>query len=171
MLDIIRNRRSVRAYIDKEIPAGVLDEILKAAMFAPTAKNNRPWEFVVITDVETKQALSGATPYAGFAKNAPVVIALCYDTAKGSRFHEDCAICAENIYLEATNQGIGACYIQIAEGTAADVGDPEPFVKQLLGIPGTIRVLCLMPLGYPARMSEPHKDQEFDRARIHYERY
>jgi nitroreductase len=140
-------------------------------MFSPTARGLRPWEFIVVTNNETRQQLSKTTPYAGFAKEAPVIIIICYDMTKGKRFKEDCSICAENIYLEATNQGLGTCFIQIAEGTEGSVGEPETFVKNLLSIPEQYRVQCLMPIGYPEKQPEPHKDDEFEESRIHYEKF
>lgn len=171
MLDIIRKRRSVRTFLKKEIEKEKLNEILRSAMFAPTARNLKPWEFVIVKDERTKAALSKATPYAGFAKDAPIVIVICYNTDKGKRFKEDCSIAAENIYLESVNQGLGTCFIQIADGTEADVGNPEEFVKRILNIPENYRVQCLMPIGYPSKIPEPHKDEEFDRGKIHYERF
>lgn len=168
MLEAIRKRRSVRDFLDRAVEADKLKEILKAAMFSPTARNLRPWEFVVVTDREQKTELSGATPYASFAANAPVVLVICYDADKGRRFKEDCSLAAENIYLESVNQGLGTCFIQIAEGTEAEKGEPEGFVKKLLGIPEKYRVQCLMPVGYPARLPAPHRDEEFEEDKIHY---
>ena len=171
MLDVIRKRRSVRNCLKKDVEKEKLDEILKAAMFAPTARNLRPWEFIVIKDDGTKKKLSRATPYASFAKDAPVVIVICYDTSNARRFKEDCSICAENIYLEATNQGLGTCFIQIAEGTEASEGNPEEFVKKVLSIPENFRIQCLMSIGYPSKLPEPHKDEEFDKKKIHYGKF
>lgn len=171
MLEIIRKRRSVRVFLKKDVEEEKVNEILKAAMFSPTARGLRLWEFILVNDEETKKKLSKATPFSGFAKDAPMVIVICYDTSKGKRFKEDCSICAENIYLEATNQGLGTCFIQIAEGTEASDGNPEDFVKRLLDIPETYRVQCLMPVGYPEKEPEHHKDEEFDRNKVHYEKF
>lgn len=167
MLESIRQRRSVRSYLKKEIEKEKLNEVLKAAMFAPTARNLRPWEFVVVTADETKKKLSVATPYASFARDAPVVLVVCYDMNRGRRFKEDCSLCAENVYLEAVNQGLGTCFIQIAEGTEAGEGNPEDYVKKVLFIPENFRVQCLLPIGYPAKLPEPHRDEEFDEGKIH----
>lgn len=171
MLEVIRKRRSVRYYLNKDVEKEKLYEILKAAMFSPTARNLRPWEFIVVTETETKKQLSAATPYASFAKDAPVVMVICYDTNRGRRFREDCSLCAENIYLETVNQGLGTCFIQIADGTEGDVGNPEDYVKGVLSIPGNYRVQCFLPIGYPARFPDPHRDEEFEENRIHYEKF
>lgn len=171
MLEVIRRRRSVRSYLRKDIEKEKLYEILKAAMFSPTARNLRPWEFIVVTDSEAKRQLSEATPYASFAKDAPVIIVICYDTDKARRFKEDCSLSAGSIYLEATQQGLGTCFIQIADGTEADKGDPEVFVRRILSIPDNYRVQCLLPVGYPAKHPDPHKDEEFDENKIHHEKF
>ncbi|MEK6673643.1 MAG: nitroreductase family protein [Nitrospirota bacterium] len=171
MLEIIRQRRSVRKYLKKDVEDEKLNEILKAAMFAPTARGSRAWEFIIVRDEETKARLSEATPYSAFAKDAPVVIVICHDAGESKRFKEDSSLCAENIYLEATNQGLGTCFIQIVEGAEANEGDPEGFVKRTLSIPENIRVQCLMPIGYPEKQPEPHKDEEFDEGKVHHEKF
>lgn len=171
MLEIIRIRRSVRQFIKKEVEDEKINEILKAAMFAPTAKNLRPWEFIIVKDENTKLKLSKATLYSSFAKNAPVIIIICYDMNKGRRFREDCSIAAAYIYLEAVNQGLGTCYIQIVDGTPANEGDPEEYVRRILNIPTNYRIQCMMPIGYPAQRTIPHDDKEFDEEKIHYERF
>lgn len=171
MLNILRTRRSVRRFLPKPVGPETIQDLLHAAFCAPTAKNLRRTEFIVIQDKTTVTALANATPYAGFAKNAPLLIALCYNTAEARRFQEDCAMAAQNIYLEATAQGLGACYIQIADGSEAQAGPPEPFVKTLLNVPDTHRVLCLMAIGYPETAPAPHGDEALDPTRIHRERF
>ncbi len=171
MLQVIRNRRSVRRFLSKPVDPGKIHELLKAAFFAPTAKNLRPVEFIVVQDLGIIGKLSLATPYSNFVKHAPLVIAVCYNVQKGRRFQEDCAMAAENVYLEATGQGLGTCYIQIAAGTEADVGNPEEYAKKLLAVPDTHRILCLMAIGYPEIMPAPHADGEYDAARVHHERF
>lgn len=170
MLEIIRRRRSVRTFLARDVEQEKLNEALKAAMFAPTARDLRPCEFVVVRDRETREGLSRATNYSAFAKSAPVVVAVCYDTTKGKRFKEDCSLAAGYIYLEAVNQGLGTCFVQVAD-TEGREGDPEEFVRKTLSLPAHFRVQCLMPLGYPDKMPEPHKDEEFDKKKIHQEKF
>ncbi len=170
MLEIIRKRRSVRIFLARDVEEEKLKEVLKAAMFAPTARNLRPCEFVVVKDREARERLSRSTNFSAFAKNAPVVVAVCYDTTKGKRFKEDCSLAAANIYLEAVDQGLGTCFVQVAD-TEGKEGDPEEFVRKTLSIPAHFRVQCLMPLGYPDKMPEPHKDEEFDERKIHQEKF
>jgi nitroreductase len=171
MLKVIATRRSVRRFLPKPVEPEKIQELLKAAFFAPTAKNLRQTEFIVVENSETAAQLALATPYSALAKRAPLIIAVCYNTTTARRFQEDCAMAAQNIYLEAAPHGLGACYIQITDGTEAQVGPPEAFVKTLLGVPETHRVLCLMAIGYPETMPAPHADSEYDAARVHKERF
>ena len=170
MIEAIRKRRSIRNFLKREVEDEKLREVLKAAMFSPNSWGTRPWEFVVVRDGETKASLAKASPHAGFADKAPVVIVVCFDTKKGKRFKEDSAIAAEHIHLEAVNQGLASCFVQIA-----DAGDPagsaEPIVKELLGIPENCRVMCLMPIGYAARELKEHADSEYDEAKVRFEKF
>ena len=86
MLEVIRTRRSCRNFLKRGIEPEKLENVLMAAMFAPTAKDLRPVEFVVVKDERRITELSKMTPYSGFAKKAPVVIVICYDAEKGRRF-------------------------------------------------------------------------------------
>ncbi len=171
MLEVIRKRRSVRTFVQKDVEKEKVKEILRAAMFAPTARDLRPCEFVVVTDSGTRELLSRATNYSAFARSAPLVIAICYDASRGRRFKEDCSLCAGNIYLETVNQGLGTCFIQIADAEGREEPDPEAFVRKTLNIPERLRVQCLMPIGYPGKMPEPHTDEEYDEKKVHYGKY
>lgn len=170
MLDVIRKRRSIRAYLKKKVEAGKLKEILAAAQFAPTSWGTRAWEFVVVKDSSAKAALSKATEHARFVKDAPLVIVVCYDVNIGRRFREDSSICAGHICLEAVNQGLSSCFVQVA-----DAGNPpgaaEPYIKEILKIPGGFRVQCMIPIGYAKRDLKEHTEREFDLSKIHYERF
>ena len=170
MLEVIRKRRSIRSYTDSEVEAEKLNEILKAAMFAPSSRGRRAWEFIVVRSDETKKALSDATPYAFFVKDAPVAIVICYDIDAGRRFKEDASICAEHIHLEAVNQGLASCFVQVADATGSH-GDAEDYVKQLLKIPDRYRVQCMMPIGYPGEAQSEHLDSENEESKIHTEKF
>lgn len=170
MIEAIRKRRSIRNFLKKEVEEEKLKEILKAAMFSPNSWGTRPWEFIVVRAEETKKALAKASAHSTFVDKAPVVIVVCFDVKKGKRFKEDSAIAAEHIHLEAVNQGLASCFVQVAE--AGDpVGSAEPIVKELLHVPEDFRVMCMMPLGYAVRELKEHADSEYDPTKIHNERY
>ncbi|MFQ5465863.1 MAG: nitroreductase family protein [Thermodesulfobacteriota bacterium] len=170
MLEVIRRRRSNRKFTADRVKDEKVREILTSAMWAPTSRSTRAWEFVVVRDPVMKERLSMATHSSRFVAGASVVIVVCYDNERGFRFREDCSICAEHIHIEATAQGLSSCFVQVC-----DAGDPagsaEPYVRGLLGIPDHYRVQCMMPLGYPAGPLAEHTEDEYDPAKVHEEAF
>lgn len=169
MLEVIKKRRSIRKYLDKPVEKEKIEEILKAVMFSPSAMHRRPWEFVVIEDKELKEQLSQATPWGDFAAKAPAIIIVLGDGKLSPRWLEDCSITGAYIYLEAENQGLGTCWNQIYESKTPSGQDSEKYVRKLLKIPASFRVLALFPIGYPAERKEEHKDKEFEKKKVHKE--
>lgn len=169
MLEAIKKRRSYRAFQAKPVEEEKLQEVLKAARFAPSAHNQRLWEFVVVKESKTKDALAATKTWSSFVNQAPVVIVIC--SKESQYWQEDASIAAENIYLEATNQGLGTCFVQIKDSQRDDGSSAEEYVKKLLAIPPQICVLCLMPLGYPQQPLPEHQESELEKAKIHQEKY
>jgi nitroreductase len=162
-MNSIFHRVSIRKYQEKPVEEEKIELLLKAGMQAPSACNQQPWEFYVVTDKETIQKLSGSTPYAGAAKGAPLVIVPC-DRKNGlmapSLADVDLAICTENILLEADELGLGAVMMAVAP-------DKERMdaVRRICDIPSRLDPFCLIPVGYPA---EGHPQQNrYDTSRIH----
>lgn len=160
----IFKRVSIRKYEDREVEKEKIEMILRAAMAAPSAKNQQPWEFYVVTDKKIIEKLSNCSPYAKFAKNAPLIIVTCYKTEvlSADDYKEvDLAICTENILLEITSLGLGGVWIGIAP-----VIERMEAVEKVLNIPNGLRAFALVPLGYP--MEERHQQDRYDVSRIHY---
>ena len=111
-MDSIFHRVSIRKYKDQKVEEEKITQMLKAAMAAPSACNQQPWEFYVVTDKEKIQELSKATPYSGCAAEAPVVIVPVYRT-KGLVVQDmaqiDMAIAQENIWLETDALDLAVC--------------------------------------------------------------
>ena len=159
----IFTRISVRKYQDKPVEKEKTMAILKAAMQAPSAGNQQPWEFYVVTSKEKLKALSEVHPYAGMTKDAPIAIVAAYrkDCDMPDYAQIDLAAAMENIYLETTAQGLGGVWIGIAPR--------EPrmeAVEAILNMPGNLRAFAIFPYGYPAQ-ARPQQDR-FDESRIHY---
>ena len=146
---------------DRPVEPEKITQLLKAAMQAPSAGNQQPWEFYVVTDKEKIKALSESNPYAGCAAGAPVVIVPCYKT-EGARFPMYCeidlSIATENLWLEAASLGLGAVWI----GTAP----LKDRMEAVLGNPDGLHAFALVPVGYPAETKE--QQDRFDESRIHY---
>jgi nitroreductase len=151
--EAIQQRFSVRAYQDKPVEAAKLSRVLEAARLAPSAGNRQDWRFVVVQDAATRERLAEAANSQTFVGQAPVVIAAC---AAGEQHVMSCgqlcypidvAIALEHIALQATEEGLGTCWIGAFK---------EDEVRKILNLPSDIRVVELMPLGYPAS-SPPEK--------------
>lgn len=163
-MESIFKRVSIRKYTDKPVEEKKIEKILRAAMAAPSAGNQQPWEFYVVRDTETIKQLAQCSPYSGCAANAPVVIVPCLK-AEGLRFPElgeiDLSIATENILLEITEQGLGGVWLAVAP-----FEDRIKKADAALGIDAGLHAFALVPLGYPA---EEHPQQDrFDETRIHY---
>ena len=163
-MNSIFHRISVRKYEDRPIEKEKIMEILRAGMQAPSACNQQPWEFYVVTDKEKIQELSKATPYSGCAAEAPVVIVPVYRT-KGLVVQDmaqiDMAIAQENIWLETDAQGLGGVWFGIAP-----VEDRMEEVHRLLELPENVKVFSMFALGYPAE-TRPQQNR-FAPERIHF---
>lgn len=159
----IFTRTSIRQFEAKEVEPEKIQEILRAGFSAPSALNQRPWEFFVVTDKETLQKLSKASPYAGTIAKAPAAIVICYRTnIKAVDFaHIDCAVAAENILLELESLGLGGVFLAIAP-----LEERIQAVKQVLALPENIAPFNIIPFGYPKNKRVP-KDR-FNDSCVHY---
>ena len=154
MLAAIKKRRSIRQYQDKEIEKEKIEEILRAAMTAPSAHHRRPWKFWLVRDKGRKEKLSRIHRWSSFVLNAPVVLVI--GSEKDKRWVENCAVVAAFVYLEATNQGLSTCWVQVRGMKTSEGKNCEEEVKKIIGAPKEVRILCLMPLGYPRTKPREH---------------
>lgn len=163
-MNSIFHRISVRKYEDKPVEKEKIMQILKAGMQAPSACNQQPWEFYVVTDKKKIEALSKMTPYTGCAAKAPVVLVSAYrlEGLVAPAFAQiDMSIAQENIWLETDALGLGGVWIGIAP-----MRDRMDLVHDILKLPENVEVFSLFALGYPA---ESRKQQDrFDESRIHF---
>ncbi|MBT9130917.1 MAG: NADH dehydrogenase [candidate division WS2 bacterium] len=150
--EAILKRRSVRKYKEDKVPDNILEKILQAAQLAPSAKNLQPWRFVVVTDKEIREKLVPACANQKFVGEAPVVIAgvginpslvmRCGITAQTV----DLSIALTQIVLQATELGLGTCFIGAFH---------QDQVKQVIGIPEEYVVVQVLTLGYPDEEPAP----------------
>ena len=156
----IFERVSIRKYEDRPVEEEKIRQILKAAMAAPSAGNQQPWEFYVIRDREKIRQLAEVTPYSKSAAGAPVVIVPCYRRAP---MYDtiDLSIATENMLLEITSLGLGAVWMGIAP-----IEERVQSVDSILGLGEDLHSFALVPVGYPAE-SRPQQDR-FQEERIHW---
>lgn len=162
-MNSIFHRVSIRRFQDRPVEKEKTEAILRAAMQAPSAANQQPWEFYVVTDKEKILALSRTNPNAFAAANAPAVIVPVYRTNCFLRdFAEiDMSIAMENLWLETDAQGLGGVWLGIAPWE-----DRMKAVEEVLDIPENLRAFAIFPYGYPAE--ERKQQNRFDVSRIHY---
>lgn len=162
-MNSIFHRISVRKYEERAVEPEKIEMMLKAAMAAPSACNQQPWEFYVVTDKELIGQLSEASPYAKCAKEAPVVFVPCFrsEGIAPEYFNIDMSAAVENLLLEADTLGLGAVWM----GISPDEGRMEA-VRKVLDIPVNLNAFALVPCGYPAE--EREQENRYEESRVHY---
>ncbi|MCM8805278.1 MAG: nitroreductase family protein [Candidatus Omnitrophica bacterium] len=149
LLDVIKERRSIRAFKVTPISINILKDIIDCARLAPTARNLQPWTFVVITEEKTIKKIAEATDYGKFLAQAPCcILVFCEDT---KYYLEDGSAATENILLAAKAYGIGSCWI---------AGDKKPYVKkisEIVNAPENQKLVSIIALGYPDEQPCPPK--------------
>lgn len=157
------HRVSIRKYTDKPVEREKILQIIRAGMQAPSAGNQQPWEFYVVTDKNTLKALAKTSPYAGPVGNAPAAIITVY--RKKSRMPEyaqiDMSICMENMWLMTDEIGLGGVWLGIAP-----IEKRMKAVEEILNLPDTVRAFGIFALGYPDE--ERGQQDRFEEERIHF---
>ena len=140
-LELLKFRRSIRSFSNKQISRVDLETIVDVARFAPTARNAQPWEFVVVMDKHILTELAKLAENGRFISQAAAcILVFCADT---KYYLEDGCAATCNILLAATALGIGSCWI---------AGDKKPYSQQvstLLNAPLNMKLISLIALGYP----------------------
>lgn len=168
VLKAIKIRRSVRAYESRPVPDTALNTILEAAMMAPSAANEQPWEFVIIHDKNILTKVGEINQYASYAKKAPLAILVCLnenkEKIKGMGII-DVSMCAQNLMLAARGLGIGSVFT----GIYPEKDRIEKFQK-LAALPAGVIPIGLIVLGYPEIPGE-HTADRFNQAAIHNDKW
>jgi len=172
MLEPILNRRSVRFYKDQPISDDDIALVLKAGFCAPSAHNERRWHVVVVKDQERRDKMAGIHRWAKMLSRVPVVIVVAIDRGESEFDHfwiEDGAAFMENMLIQATELGLGSCWVGI-RGVMMDGIDAEKTIREACDLPDHFGIVALTPLGYAARHPGPHEPALPD-GRVHYESY
>jgi nitroreductase len=165
MLDLIKKRRSIRRYTDQDLTDEQIQQLMEAAMAAPSGHNRQPWSFIIVKDAQLKQKLAETHQYAKMAATAPVVIVVCSDTAiSADMWLEDASAATENMLLQASAMGLGAVWVGMQY-----TPDWQVYARDLLNIPDSVQVVCIVPIGYPAEERAPKT--KYNPARVFYEVY
>jgi len=173
VLRAIRERRSIPRFRPERVPDEALEAVLEAGRWAPSYANLQPWEFIVVREDGTREALSAiaakVTIYRRVIENADAVIVVAADPQIDPlHYREDAAVAAQNMALAAHSLGLATYWIGVPEGGP---GSAEALTRDLLGIPDGLRVVAILPLGYPDPDYRPQVDRRPLAEVIHRERY
>ncbi|MBU4266536.1 MAG: nitroreductase family protein [Candidatus Altiarchaeota archaeon] len=147
ILDIIKNRRSVREFLDKEVDDSLIEKILEAGRWAPSGLNNQPWRFVIVRDRAMKDGLAEQTKYGHIIKGAPASIAVFLDNSAGYDRTKDVqamGACIQNMLLEAHSLGLGTCWL-------GEILNKKEAVGEILNTPGEFELMAVIAVGHPAK--------------------
>lgn len=169
VLENIHARKSVRQFTSEAVTADQIEIMLKAAMAAPSAVNQQPWRFVVVTGRERLDRLSEGLPYAKMLKQATLAIVVCGETTwRGGQdnpyWSQDCSAATQNLLLAAEALGLGAVWTAVYPD-----GDRLEWVTRTLEIPEGVLPLCVVPIGHPAGDTQPRDKWKPDN--IHYDKW
>ncbi len=161
-LEAIQRRRSIRRYRSTPISKDIIEKLIDAARMAPSAMNLQPWEFIAVTDQETRRRIADTTDYGKFIAEAPLCIAVFSKDSK--YFLEDSSAAVENILIAATALGLGTCWV---------AGDKKAYanaIREILAAPEGYRLVALIPVGFSDEPEKTRKKRELKDV-LHYERF
>ncbi len=167
VLQALATRRSVRHYSEKPVEEEKLELVLEAARLSPSASNQQNWKFIVVRDPQTRQDVVDACPGQTFVGEAPVILVCCGTDPQAvmlcgqHRYTVDLSIATAYMILQAHELGLGTCWLGRFD---------EAKVKAALGIPESVRVVSVTPLGYPAE-TPPAKPRKRIEDIVCYDRY
>jgi len=171
-IDLLRKRRSVRRFDARPVEEEKIDILIEAMLRSPSSRGLNPWEFVVVRDREMLTRLAQAKPHgASFVKNAPLAIVVYADPAKCDVWVEDCSIAAILLHLEATDLGLGSCWVQIRLREREDGRMAQDYVAELLGLKAGRVVEAMIAIGYPAEDLPGHPRSSLPDEKVSFERY
>ena len=158
LLKLLQSRRSIRKYTDEHISDETLEKILQAGLLAPSSRAIYPVELVAVRDKEMLSKLSECKAAgAAMLKDADAAIVVVGDTAKSDAWIEDCSITMTIMMLEATEQGVGNCWVQCRGRQTSEGASTEECVRALLSLPENYGVLAILSLGMPAEELAPRE--------------
>ena len=163
-MDAILSRRSIRKYTEQAVSDEAVEELLKAAMSAPSAGNQQPWQFVVIRERGLLDEIPKYHPYSAMLKEASVAILICGDV--NSEKHkgywvQDCSAATQNLLIAVQAKGLGAVWLGVHPREDRVAG-----IRKLLGLPEQIVPLSLIPIGYKGEEKPPAN--RYDASKVHH---
>jgi len=163
MIDILRNRRSVRKFKKLPIENNKLKTLEEAMLRSPSSRNLKPWKFIFVTDKKLLRKLAEAKPAGGqFVSDAPLAVVVLGDAEKSDAWIEDCSIAATILQLTAESLDLGSCWVQIRGRNHTENLSASAFIRKELHIHAELEVASVIALGYPDEDNEPVPEHKLD---------
>ena len=166
-MESILGRRSIRKYTDKTVSKNDIEDLLKAAMAAPSAGNEQPWEFIIVRNKKDLEAIARISPYAKMLPDAPAAIIVCADIKKEQFkgfWKQDCSAAVENILIAAHHKGLGSVWLGVYP-----IEERVEGIRIIFDLPENIIPFAVLPIGHPAEKKEP--SNRYDVSRIHWDKW
>lgn len=167
-LNFIYKRRSIRKFSDQPVDDAIIEELLSAAMAAPTALNMQPWKFVVVGDHFLLTQLRKTTPFSNMNAPCAIVVCGCLSSIKQRLFDQywvqDCSAATENLLLASTVLGLGSVWCGVYPSDRAKLR-----IRQTIELPEDVHPFALVFVGYAAE-EKPARTQ-YDEAKVSRDRY
>lgn len=172
VIDLLKLRRSIRRFQDKEVEKEKINTILKGALLCPSSKGRRPWEFIAVTDKEVLNKLSLCREHSShFLSGAPLGIVVIADPQISDVWVEDASIVSITMQLMAQSLGLGSSWIQMRERIHSEDVKAGDYVKQVLGIPEKYSVECIIAIGYPSEEKEKYDEDQLPYEKVHFNKF
>lgn len=155
-IELIRKRRNIRQFTAEPLTGAEIELLKETALRAPSSRNLNPWEFIFVTSREMLQQLSECKPHgAGFMAGAALGVVVCADETQSDVWVEDCSIAAIMLQFAAQSLGLGSCWLQVRKRQRSDETASEEYIRNRIGLPAHLRVLCIIGIGRPAEILPP----------------
>ncbi|MEZ0574596.1 nitroreductase family protein [Halodesulfovibrio aestuarii] len=163
VLEAIANRRSIRRFTTEVVSEENINTLLKAAMAAPSAGNEQPWQFIVIDDKKLLEKTAKLSPYIGMAAKSPLSIMVLGDRSVEKypgNWMLDCSAAIQNLLLAAHSEGLGAVWCGLWPEE-----DRVNAARSLVNAPENVVPLAVIVLGHPDQ--DLQAQDRFDATRVH----
>lgn len=172
MLDLLRQRRSIRKFTPEAVEAEKVSALGEALLRSPTSRNRQPWQFVLVEDKAILQQLATAKSHGtSFFSTAPLAIVIAADPEVSDVWIEDCSIAAITVQLAAEELGLKSCWAQLRLREHAGSQTASEYVRQLVNLPAALEVPMVIAIGYPAEEKDGHPYESLAEAKLHRNRF
>lgn len=165
---LVQQRRSIRRFTEEKVSEEDVKTILRAALMSPTSKSCRAWQFVTVDDKSIIARLAHAkSAGAEFVEGAPLAVVVCGNTEASDVWIEDASIAAATMQYQAAELGLGSCWAQMRLRGQNDGTPADTIIHDILGLPDSMSVLCVLAFGHPAMERKPQDESKLKWENVH----